>query len=113
MHELSLAEGIVQIALDEAEKGGARRVKVIFLEVGELVSVELPQLAFGIEVVARGTVAEGARVDVARPKGEAHCLECDRTIAVQARGDACPTCGTSKWLLVRGDELRVSELEVE
>ena len=57
MHEMSLAEGVLQIIEETARREGARRVKQVVLEIGRLSSVEASALAFCFDVVTRGSVA--------------------------------------------------------
>jgi len=110
MHEMSIAQSIVEIACAEAEDATVRLVRVA---IGALSHVDPRALAFGFDVAARGTIAEDARLAIDRPAGQGFCVDCTATIAVEARGAACPGCGGHKWILTGGDEMRVVELEVE
>jgi len=113
MHELSLAQGIVEIVQDYARKEAFARVKSVHLTIGALSHVDPRAIIFGFDVVARGTVAEGATLAIDRPGGSGYCTDCSKTVAIAAHGDPCPECGGNKWLLVGGDEMRVVDLEVE
>jgi hydrogenase nickel incorporation protein HypA/HybF len=113
MHELSLAQGIVDIVADAARAESFSRVTRIKVVVGGLAPVEPDALAFGFEVVAKGTVAEGARLELSRPPGLGRCAGCDREVPLAQRGEACPGCGGYEIVVTAGDELRVTELEVE
>ena len=113
MHELALAEGILDIVRAQAAAQKFTRVKSIQLLVGGLSTVEPEALAFGFEVAARGTPAEGATLQFERPAGRAFCTACDREVPVSKRGDPCPECGAFRWVLMSGDELRVQSLEVD
>ena len=66
MHEMSLTESIVEIALEEARKNGARRVTRVFLDVGALSCVEPEALQFCFAAVSSGTPAEGAQLEIER-----------------------------------------------
>ena len=70
MHELGIARSIVAI-VDEHAHG--RKVKRVTLEVGALSAVLPDAIAFCFDVVAAGTVAEGARLDVNRIEGRGRC----------------------------------------
>lgn len=61
MHELGITRNIVAIA-HEAARG--RRIVRITLEVGALAGVEPRAIAFCFDVVAQGTTAEGAVLDI-------------------------------------------------
>ena len=64
MHEMSLAEGILQIVEETARSHQAIRVRSVVLELGALSHVEEQALRFCFDAVTRGTVADGARLDV-------------------------------------------------
>jgi hydrogenase nickel incorporation protein HypA/HybF len=113
MHEMTLAQSIVDIVRDQARQGAFARVVRVKLAIGAFSYVEPHALEFGFEVVARGTIAEGATLVIERPPGSGWCPVCDKAVAVAAHGEPCPTCGGYGWTLVGGDEMRVVELEVE
>jgi hydrogenase nickel incorporation protein HypA/HybF len=113
MHELSLAQSIVEIVQDQAQRDGFARVRSIRLSIGALAHVDPRALAFGFDVVARGTVADGATLTIDRPGGRAFCMVCRANVAIGAHGDPCPACAGHQWVLVDGDEMRVVDLEVD
>ena len=113
MHELSLAQSIIDLV--EEQRAGERfaRVRTIRVSIGQLSNVDPRALEFGFEVVARGTVAEGASLAIDRPPGRAYCTDCSATVEIATRTDACPTCAGHRWVAVGGEELRVIDLEVD
>jgi hydrogenase nickel incorporation protein HypA/HybF len=113
MHEMSLAEGILQIVEDAAAKQGFQRVKEIRLEIGALSGVEPEALSFCLEVALRNSVAEGARVEMETLPGQGYCLECGETVPINALYDACPRCGGYQVQATGGTEMRVKDLLVE
>lgn len=113
MHEMSLAEGVLQIIEDHARQHGFGRVCAIVLEVGQLANVEVEALRFALDAVTRGTVAEGAAVEVVDVAGQAWCLHCSESVAVAARYEACPRCGGYQLQITGGTEMRVKELAVD
>ncbi len=113
MHEMSLCEGVVQILEEEARRQGFQRVKTVWLEIGRLSGVEVEAMRFCFDVVVRGTLAEGARLEILEIPGEGWCLDCGRTVEVQQRFDPCPACGGYRLQVTGGEQMRVKELEVE
>jgi hydrogenase nickel incorporation protein HypA/HybF len=113
MHEMALAESIVDLVREQAGRDAFARVRTIRLSIGVLSHVEPRALEFGFDVVAKGTVAQGARLAIDRPTGTGWCIDCNEAIDVAARGAECPRCGGHKWMLTGGDEMRVVELEVD
>jgi hydrogenase nickel incorporation protein HypA/HybF len=113
MHEMSLCEAVVDLVLEEARKAGAIRIKAVVLDVGVLGHVDADALAFCYEAVARGTLAENARLVINAVAGAGWCLDCAKTVALSERFGACPVCGRHHVQMTSGDELRLRELEVE
>lgn len=112
MHEMALAEGILQIVEDTARANAASRVRSVLLEIGALSHVEPSALRFCLDAVTRGTVAEGARIDVLATAGRAWCLPCGESVVLARLGDACPRCGSYQLQVTQGEEMKVKEIEV-
>lgn len=113
MHELSLAEGILQIVEDAAAQQGFKRVTEVRLEIGALSGVEVEALSFCLDMVLKDSIAEGARVELEKVPGSGFCLECGETVPVNALYDACPRCGGYQVQATGGTEMRVKDLMVE
>jgi hydrogenase nickel incorporation protein HypA/HybF len=113
MHEMSLAESILQIVEDAAQNGGFSRVKALRLEIGALAGVETEALRFCLEVILRDGVADGARVEIERLPGQGWCMQCGDTVPIAALFDACPRCGGHQVQATGGTEMRVKDLLVE
>ncbi len=113
MHEVALAQGIVELVEAEARAQHFTRVKRIYVTIGVLSAVEPDALVFGFDSVSLGTVAEGAQLEIARPAGAAVCIGCGGTATLARREDPCPSCGSYQRMVTDGEELKVTELEVE
>lgn len=113
MHEMALAVDVVQIAQEAARREGFRRVRALWLEIGQLSSIEPDAMRFCFEAAARDTVAARARLEIVVTPGAAWCLECDRRVSIAELGSACPHCGGYRLRLSEGTEMRVKQLEVE
>lgn len=113
MHEMSLSESIIGVLETESLRHNFSRVKKVFLEIGPFSGVEVEALRFSFEVVARGTIAENAALEIETPEAQAHCIVCDKRIPVKSRYDACPHCGGYQLHMTSGEEMKIKELEVE
>jgi hydrogenase nickel incorporation protein HypA/HybF len=110
MHELSITQSVVEICEQNA---GGRRVLAVILELGELSGIVPDSVEFCFEACTRGTLLEGARLIIDRVAPKGLCRDCGVEFPVSAYYDACPACGGFTVELLRGEELRVKELEVE
>ena len=113
MHEMSLAEGVLQLVEDTAQRERAQRVKLVVLEIGCLSSVEPEAMRFCFEAVTKGSVAEGAALEIIETPGEGCCIGCGETVAMVESYAACPLCGSYQVQPTGGTEMRVKEIEIE
>ena len=113
MHEMSLAMGVLQIVEEAARAQRFRRVRSVLLEIGELSMVEVEAMRFCFDAVSRGTLAEGAVLNVVEVAGQGLCFNCNMTVPLAALYDPCPACGGHPVQATGGTEMRVKELEVE
>jgi hydrogenase nickel incorporation protein HypA/HybF len=111
MHEVSIAQGLLQIVLDEVKKHSISKVTVVKLKIGELTGVQPSALTFCFELMTKDTPVEGAdlRIDVVPIK--AKCLDCDDVFVTEDYSFFCPGCSGSNTELVSGRELHVHEIE--
>lgn len=112
MHEMSLAESIVQIVEDTARQHGGTRVTSVRLEVGRLAGVEIEALRFCFEAASRDSVAAGAALEIDQPEGRAWCMPCGGSVTVDGLADPCPDCGSHQLQVTGGTELRVRDIEL-
>lgn len=113
MHELSLCTSIIKVIEDLTVGKSISRVTVVALEVGALANVEPQALQFGFAAAARGTIAEGAQLQIAATPARAWCSRCAVELTVTHRYADCPTCGAPVVSVEGGDRLSVIHLEVE
>jgi hydrogenase nickel incorporation protein HypA/HybF len=112
VHELSIAQSIIDIAEDYARREGARAVKTIGLRVGALSGVVPEALELAFSVAKLGTLAEGAGLEVEHVPLIGYCAACEREYETDGPFSLCPACGEPSAEIRRGEELDVLYLEV-
>lgn len=110
MHEVSIAEGILDIVERTARSNAISRVKTVRIAVGELAGIDIDALQFAWASVRKGGPAEKAQLLIERPSGEAWCMDCCKTVPLKRYGDPCPLCGGYKLTATGGTEMRVLDL---
>lgn len=113
MHELSLTQSLVAIAEEHARRAGATVIHGITVEVGALSGAIPEALEFAFEVCSKGTLAEGAILNLRRVPGHGRCAACAVAADCQELTAVCPACGALAFELDAGTELRVLELEID
>ncbi|MBK7565798.1 MAG: hydrogenase maturation nickel metallochaperone HypA [Propionivibrio sp.] len=112
MHEMSLAEGVLQLIEDSARQEEFSKVTTVWLEIGQLAGVEVEAMRFCFDAVTRGSLAEGANLEIIAIPGTAWCMNCSATVTCNEVYGACPQCGTYQIQVTGGTEMRAGELEV-
>jgi hydrogenase nickel incorporation protein HypA/HybF len=113
MHELSIAQSLVDVSCEEAKRVGARRVQRVYCRVGVLRQIEPDILRDAFGIVGEGTLCDGAELNVQVAPLVAHCAVCDRQFVIGDDDWICPHCGNVGGLCNGGDELEITSLDVE
>ncbi|CAN5225406.1 hypothetical protein BH24ACT23_BH24ACT23_07590 [soil metagenome] len=125
MHELSVAQAIVDTAIKHA---GGKRVTVIDVRLGTLRQVVPDSLTFYLDIVARDSDCEGAELRIERVEAMLRCPACwcewdPAPPPLATHGETvpgalpelpsfrCPTCSEPGEVL-RGGELEVESIEI-
>jgi hydrogenase nickel incorporation protein HypA/HybF len=112
MHEISLCESILELLQTQATLQNYSKVKVVYLEIGKLSSIEPEALRFGFDIVMKNSIADNARLDIIEIDASAWCFNCEQIIIIEQRYDPCPLCGAVKLDIKQGEQMRIKELEV-
>lgn len=110
MHELSIAQSVVEIACRHA---AGRRVTKVELKVGYLRQVVPSALSFSFSLVAEGTPIEGAELEMVLIPAAGVCRECGAETQLEAFPFLCSRCNGCDLRIVAGDELTVESLDLE
>ena len=112
MHEMAIAEGILDIAQSHARTHEAQRIERIHLLLGELSGVETEALSLAFSSVIRGTIAENAALTWERVPLTGRCHDCGRERRIRPADYLCPDCGGGMEF-THGREMRVDYIEME
>lgn len=112
MHELMLAESVLQIVERTARQAGAKRVTRVRLALGALAHVDADALLYCCQLVARDGPAAAAEYQVESRPAEAWCANCLQLVTPVALGAPCPGCGGFALEIRAGEEMQVLEIAV-
>ena len=113
MHELGIAEQMLKVALNYAAKNNAKRITAFNVEMSAAMDESADSLRFHFENLSRGTIAEGARMEISRVPVKAKCLECGSEFDWEAQDRVCPRCSSPRVRAVLHDEFRLASIDVE
>ena len=110
---MSIAEGILDIALDYARQNDAKEVHEVGLVLGEMAGVELDSLRFSWDIITKGTSAEGAALKVRQTPLVGRCVKCGKEFPIRGYNFWCPECENGVLKTISGREMQVEYLEVD
>jgi hydrogenase nickel incorporation protein HypA/HybF len=113
MHELSVTESLLEIALRHAEPAGAKRITGLHIVIGQLASIVDDSVQFYWEFVARNTLAEGAQLHFRRIPVELLCQDCGLTYTPGKSDFTCPTCSSEHFKVTAGEEFFLESMDIE
>ena len=113
MHEMALAEGILDIALDYAKQNDAKKINEIGLLIGEMSGVEIESLTFSFDMIVKNTIAEGAALKIKHVPLMGKCSKCGKAFHIEHYDFWCPECKDGVLKTISGREMQVEYLEVD
>ena len=114
MHELAIAESIVEGVTRHAQEYRAQRVTSVRVQIGEASGIVSDSLAFSFELIATmEPLLNGAKLVIERVPYRARCRHCNKEFDVIHFIAQCPTCETWDTNIISGTELRILDMEIE
>ena len=113
MHELTITESLLEIALRHARQAGANQITDLYLVIGQLSSVVDDSVQFYWDIIAKDTLAEGANLHFKRIPTEIICLDCNHQYKPVENQMACPHCESISIKIISGEEFFLEAINVE
>jgi len=113
MHELSIANSILEAVCKERERLNGARVTKVGVRIGELAGVDPDALSFGFEVLVKDTELEPLALAIEFVSRRHECSHCGHVFTVVDYRMDCLACGSKETRCISGDELELAYLEVE
>jgi hydrogenase nickel insertion protein HypA len=112
MHELSLAQNILEIVEQYVPREQSRSVKSIKLRLGEMSGIVSDSLEFCFSAIIAETPMSNALLEIERVPFTLACRTCKNSFASEAGVVLCPECGGYDTDVVSGTEMQVVEIEL-
>jgi hydrogenase nickel incorporation protein HypA/HybF len=110
MHELSLAQEVIDLAEREAGKNDIVFVREILIEVGDLSGVEADAFELALELLSKNSILKDAMKQINRTSGKGKCNACDLEFEMKQLLSTCPECHCYPSEITGGREFRVLSL---
>jgi hydrogenase nickel incorporation protein HypA/HybF len=110
---MSIAQSIIEVVDEQLRNLPPRKVVSVKVKIGGLTAVEPGSLSFCFDVISKGTILDGAQLDIEEVPIQGHCADCNQDFIVEKFFFACPVCHNANVKLISGEELLVDSIEVE
>jgi len=114
MHELAIVDAVLDQVCEEVRNCGAQgRVTRLDLAVGCLSGANPDSIRFAFELLAPGTLVEGAAIRIREPRALCSCRKCGLRVEIDDLTAACPQCASRDVSIEGGQELLLESIEIE
>ncbi|MCF7818339.1 MAG: hydrogenase maturation nickel metallochaperone HypA [Kiritimatiellales bacterium] len=113
MHELSLAQELVEHIARVAKSENALRVERVVVVIGRYSGVEREAFEFAFPFAAEGTIAEGAELLIEERPATVWCRNCNSSSHVASTHLTCGNCGSTEVALTDGREFMIQSIQLE
>ena len=113
MHEYSITESILTLALDKAKEANAGKITRINLVVGELSGVVAECVQFYFDFISQDTLANGASLSFETKPASVRCHQCNNVFTPKDGNWSCPECRETGIDIISGRECYMESIEVE
>lgn len=113
VHELSIAQSLLDIVLEEARAHQVRKVRKVGVRVGSFTNVVPDSLTFCFDLIKEGTEAALAQLVLTPVPLAGQCQDCGAHLDMSEPVFSCPHCGSAKVTLTQGQELYIDYIETD
>ena len=110
MHEMSIAQSIIDIVKEEMIRHHVNTLHSIRVQIGRLSAIVPASLSFCFEIMTADTELEGAELLMEIVPLQATCMECNETFEVMDYTFICPHCKSKDIQTLAGQDLTVVEI---
>ena len=113
MHEFPITQQIVKLAEETAKKSNAGKITRISLIMGELSGFVEESIRMYFEIIAKGTLAEDAKLEITYVESKMFCPNCKTYFKREKYSFDCPDCKMVGEPTKIGKEFYIEDIEVE
>jgi hydrogenase nickel incorporation protein HypA/HybF len=113
MHELGIAQSVIETVQKEAALRPEASPTKIAVRIGELAAVDPDALQFSFEALTAGTELEGVRLEIEVCPRRHRCLDCGAEFNIKDLDFRCTACQSTHNECISGDQIELAYLELE
>ncbi len=113
MHESTIARRVLSAVLERMDLAGEARVRRVRGWIAETEALSPESVRFHFDLAARGTPAEGARLELELRRVSARCRTCASIYEPDHHLVLCPACSSTDGELLGPTGVGIESMEVE
>ena len=114
MHELSIVDALIEQVGREVHRSGTNgKIRTIEVSIGRFSGVNCDSIHFAFDLLAPGTLVEGARIVIHEVKAACNCQTCNARAEIDNLVFKCPKCDSDDITIEGGRDLLLQSIDVE
>jgi hydrogenase nickel incorporation protein HypA/HybF len=110
IHEVSIAENILEIVEEVAKQHQLERIEKVVLEIGQFSGVEPDLLRFAFQVIVDNTLLQNTEIEILTPPLVLYCRSCETEYLGEMEDLRCPVCLGEEFDVRQGKEMLVRSI---
>jgi hydrogenase nickel incorporation protein HypA/HybF len=112
MHELSIAQNIIEIIQSNIPETEWEHIDKVRLKVGEAAGVVPESLEFSFQAITSESPLRHTQLEIISIPFRVRCQDCSAITKNEAGFAFCEMCGSTNTKVISGNELHVTEIEI-
>ncbi len=112
MHELSIAQNIVDIVHENVPEEELNQVKSIKVKIGEMAGIVAESLEFCFIAITSDTPLSNSKLQIEKVPFMLYCNNCNTETSNDIGIRMCSNCGSYDTTIKSGTEMNVTEVEL-
>ena len=113
MHELKIADELIEIIIKVAESEKLKKVTQVNIQFGKMIQIVPETFRFVFESGVKGTIIKNARLNLEVLPVKFACKKCKEETEIEDLIFVCPRCGSNDLKLIQGRETIIESIEGE
>ncbi|ADD69176.1 hydrogenase expression/synthesis HypA [Denitrovibrio acetiphilus DSM 12809] len=114
MHEASIAASLIEIVKETAANHQAKKVTKVFVQIGRLAGIEIDSLQFAYDAIKEDhNIIKDSEIIIEDVRITGKCQKCGVIDTYDEMFFKCSKCGSYEVELLTGEELKITEIEVD
>ena len=113
MHELSIAQNVIEIVSEQCLKSGHSVVEAVNLRIGRASGIMADALIFAFDAIKADSIARNAALNIEEVPVSGLCNDCGSSFVVEEEYILnCPSCNSTSFRITTGREMDIIDMEV-